>query len=88
MILPSKHIRFAESLFGLGGVILGLLNRPATVDELWHEYSFLNNKKRKFPAYHDFDNLVLALNYLYVIGAIDINNEGKIYNAVSSTESE
>lgn len=86
MILPSKHIRFSESLFGLGGIILSLLKKPATVDEIWQEYSSINKRKKKLPAYHNFDNLILALNYLYTIGAIDIDKEGKIYNAVNTIE--
>lgn len=81
MILPSKHIRFSESLLGLGGIILSLINEPKTVDEIWLKYSEINNSKTGFPAYHNFDNVILALNYLYLIGAILIDNNGKIHNA-------
>ncbi|WP_394351176.1 ABC-three component system middle component 6 [Draconibacterium mangrovi] len=77
MILPSKHISLSESLLGLGGILLGYLKIPQSVDELWHKYSKINNSKR-YPAYHDFDNLILALNYLYLIGAIDIDEKGKL----------
>ena len=34
MILPSKHIRFAESLMGLGGILLSIINEPKTIDEI------------------------------------------------------
>lgn len=77
MILPSKHISLSESFFGLGGVILGFLKTPLTVDEIWHRFYKINNTKQ-FPAYHSFDNVILALDYLFVIGAIDINEQGKI----------
>jgi hypothetical protein len=83
MILPSKHIRFAESLMGLGGILLSIINEPKTIDEIWFKYSEINNSKLKFPAYHNFDNVVLALNYLYLIGAVEINSNGKIQNAVN-----
>jgi hypothetical protein len=83
MILPSKHIRFSESLMGLGGILLSLINEPKSVDEIWFKYSEINNSKRKFPAYHNFDNVILALNYLYLIGAIEINTNGKIQNAIN-----
>jgi len=83
MILPSKHIRFSESLMGLGGMLLSFINEPKSVDEIWFKYSEINNSKKKFPAYHNFDNVILALNYLYLIGAIEINNNGKIQNAVN-----
>jgi hypothetical protein len=77
MILPSKHISLSESFLGLGGILLGFLKSPLTADEIWHKYYKINNSK-KFPAYHNFDNVILALDYLYIIGAIDINEEEKI----------
>lgn len=79
MILPSKHISLSESLLGLAGVILTFLTqKPYTLDELWQEYSKINNTKDFFPAYHNFDNVILAINLLYSIGAIDINANGEI----------
>ncbi|MFW6046603.1 MAG: ABC-three component system middle component 6 [Candidatus Woesearchaeota archaeon] len=77
MILPTKHIRISDSLFGLGGYLLNLLNEPMTVDTLWRKYSKKNNKK--FPAYHSFDNVVLALNLLFMIGIINVNDKGELY---------
>lgn len=79
MILPTKHIRFAESLLGLGGIVLNLVKEPKTIDEIWFKYLELNNSKKKFPAYHNFDNIVLALNYLFLIGAVSIDNQGRIH---------
>lgn len=81
MILPSKHIRFSESLLGLGAIVLSIINEPKSIDEIWFKYSEVNNRKNKFPAHHNFDHIVLALNYLFVIGAVSIDNSGKIYNA-------
>lgn len=83
MILPSKHIRFSESLLGLGGILLSFINEPKTVDEIWFQYLEINNSKKVFPAYHNFDNVILALNYLYLIGVIQIDNNGKIQNATN-----
>ncbi len=83
MILPSKHIRLSESLLGLGGVVLNMLKEPKTVDEIWLNFSEINNTKKVLPAYHNFDNVVLALNYLFIVGAISIDNNGKIKNAIT-----
>ncbi len=83
MILPSKHIRFSESLLGLGGVILNILQEPKTIDEIWFKFSEINNNKRVFPAYHNFDNIVLALNYLFIVGAVSITKDGRIQNAAN-----
>lgn len=87
MILPAKHIGVAESLFGLGGFILSIMDTPMTLDNIWKEYSKVNNTK-KFPAYHGFDNVVLAVNYLYCIGAVDYDQVGKLYNANNRTNSK
>ena len=83
MIMPTKHIRFSESLLGLSGIILNILSEPMTVDEVWYKYSEINNSKNKFPAYHNFDNLVLATNCLFLIGAIEIDSKGKLQHAVN-----
>lgn len=81
MILPTKHIRISESLIGLGGYLLKFLKEPMTVDHLWLKFEKENNKK--FPAYHNFDNVVLSLNLLFLMGIIDINEKGELYNATN-----
>jgi hypothetical protein len=80
MILPTKHIRIAESLIGLGGYLLQFLNEPMSIDNLWFKYSKDNNKK--FPAYHNFENVVLSLNLLFIMGIIEINENGELYHAI------
>ncbi|MDP8212102.1 MAG: hypothetical protein P9X22_02270 [Candidatus Zapsychrus exili] len=72
----------SESLFGLGSYLLKFLDTPKTIDELWWDYSKINNSKR-FPAHHGFDDIVFALDYLFCVGALDINDQGKIYNAIN-----
>ena len=80
MILPSKHISIAESIFGLGGVLLNILqNKPQSIDSLWEEYSTINNQRDGYPAYHNFDNIIMALDLLFLIGVININSEGRLY---------
>lgn len=85
MILPTKHVKFTESMFGLGGYILKNIHvKPKTIDQLWDRVRKLNEDKA-FDAYHSFDNLILTLNFLYIIGAIDIDSEERIYNAIIKT---
>jgi hypothetical protein len=86
MILPGKHTKIAESLFGLGGYILKFLDIPKSIDRVWLEFSRINNSK-EFPAYHSFDNFILALDYLFIIGAIDSNAKGEIFNAALKSNS-
>ncbi len=87
MILPEKHIKLAESLLGLGGHVLKLLDRPKTIDRIWEEYSKINDTLA-FPANHGFDNLILSVDFLFTIGAININQSGEIYNASIETVSK
>ena len=82
MILPSKHIKLSESFIGLGGYLLQLLKEPMTIDDLWVKFQKVNNTTM-YPAYHSFDNVVLGLNLLFLVGAIDIDEKGKIYYATA-----
>lgn len=67
MILPNKHVRTKYSLIGLGALILQNLNRPQQVSTLWE-------KLREFPEVGTFERFILALDFLYTIGAIEFEN--------------
>lgn len=86
MILPSKHINFYESILGLGGLILKLIENepPLVFEHIWKRIDELNHN-RKNNIYYSFDNVVLAIDFLYMIGAINLDKDNNIYkiNAVS-----
>jgi hypothetical protein len=82
MILPTKHINLSESFIGLSGFLLKLLNKAMTIDDLWQEFQKVNNTAQ-YPAYHSFDNIILGINLLFFIGAIEIDTKGKIQHATS-----
>ena len=63
-LLPNKHIPTNRSLVGIGALILSRLEAPSTVSGLWE-------RVRTNPEVGSFRNFVLALNYLYAIGAVD-----------------
>lgn len=67
MILPTKHIAQNEALLGVGATILARLNAPRTVSSLWDEL-------RSEPNVGTFERFVLASNLLFLIGAIDMND--------------
>lgn len=69
MLMPDKHIRFAESLLGLGSFVLESLDQPRTIDELWALFG-RHRISGKYLAPHSFENLVLAVDALYAIGAV------------------
>ncbi|MGQ3674933.1 ABC-three component system middle component 6 [Xanthobacter sp. TB0139] len=67
MILPTKHIPQHEALLGVGATTLAHLREPITVSGLWE-------RLRSEPNVGTFERFVLALNLLYLIGAIDIEH--------------
>lgn len=80
MIFPSKHIRLSESLFGHGAPILMLLNKPRTIDQLWLE---IDKKKEIQPVLKNisFETMVLTLDFLFTIRAINIDSKSRISHA-------
>jgi hypothetical protein len=73
MLSPQKHVKLSESLLGLGANILALLSRQLTPEKI---YSKLD--KNNLLISHDFEHIILTLDFLYACGAIEINEQGKI----------
>lgn len=67
MILPDKNIRLEYSLLNCGKLILENLATPTTVSGMWS----IMGKNEAFTSY---DKYILALDFLYMIDAIDIKN--------------
>ena len=69
MILPTKHTRPERALLGVGAEVLEVLGRPMTVSALWDR---VRERRAKSPiAYAWF---VLALDLLYLIGAVEFRS--------------
>lgn len=83
MILPTKHMPLERALLTVGSQILKQLDRQKTVSALWEkiiaEYSDAQNGNPGIS----YDWFVLALDLLYAIEAIEIN-DGLLYRRVSS----
>lgn len=77
MILPTKGISPDRSLLDIGANILSILYTPMNVSEVWDCYQKLR-KRRKQNAEVTFDWFVLALDFLYVSGAIDLDDKGRL----------
>ena len=63
MILPTKHIPLDRSLLGTGAVLLQLLETPVTPTAAWEQ-------AKHAPEVGTYGRFVLALDFLYAIGAI------------------
>ena len=75
MILPSKHLPQDRALLTVGGHVLTFLTRPKTVSALWEE---LNRQDQAMAAIRPrritYDWFVLALDFLYSLGTIELEN--------------
>lgn len=82
MIMPGKHISMSESIFGLGGFVLSLLNTPKTLDKCWKELNKKYIDKNIIKKKHTLDTFILTIDFLYMIGSVDINERGEIYKCI------
>lgn len=81
MIVPSKHLSEERSLLSVGGHILRLLTQPKTVSRLWDELN-RHLADQGIAKGISFDWFVLALDFLYTIGAIEYE-KGQVRRAGS-----
>ena len=64
MILPTKHLDLSRSALGMGAALLENLREPKTVSSLWAAV-------RVRPEFVTFQQFTLALDFLYLTGAIE-----------------
>ena len=81
MILPSKHLSQDRALLSVGAAILRHLSHPVTVSALWEQMprAVLDQKASPHMRY---DGFVLALDLLFLIGAIELR-EGLLVRGAS-----
>jgi hypothetical protein len=72
MILPTKHIRPERALLTVGGELLGCLEEPMTVSRLWDELRGARGQTVE-PAPLNYGWFVLALDLLFMVGAIELD---------------
>ncbi len=78
MILPKKQLSMSESYFGFGAFLLEKLSESTSVEDLWDYYKD-SYKNLKYPIKFSFDQFIAALDYLYLIGAVKIDERGGLY---------
>lgn len=77
-LLPEKHIRLNETVLGLGACALMNLDSPKSLDALWEDIRELRKKKKIIPQKTSFEDLVLAVDFLYAMRAITSTDEGEL----------
>lgn len=71
MILPAKHLPHDRSLAVIGAEILRVIDEGRTVSELWEA---VKAKRTAAASPLGFDWFVLALDMLFAIAAIEIQD--------------
>jgi hypothetical protein len=87
VLLPEKHLKLSESLLGFGAFVLKHLNKPRDFDFLWKKYKqdFSGNK---VISIHSNKNLILAMDFLFALGIVSLDEEGRIKSEVDQTLSK
>jgi hypothetical protein len=75
MILPTKNLDQSRALIEVGGEILHLLALPKTISSLWENFKLYRVSNRKSAITYDW--FILALDFLYIIEAIEYES-GKL----------
>lgn len=68
MILPTKHLSQERALLTVGGRIIYTLAQPKTVSAVWIELG----SQTPYAGSIRYDHFVLALDLLYLMGAVDL----------------
>lgn len=77
MILPTKGIAPDRSILGVGGDLLGLIDGSVGVSTLWARYMEYRNR-HGLEAPVTFDWYALALDFLFMIGAVGLDDKGRL----------
>jgi hypothetical protein len=69
VILPSKHLSQERALLTVGGGLLKCLSQSRTVSSLWEAVA---REEDRAPLRYDW--FVLALDLLFLVGAIELRD--------------
>jgi hypothetical protein len=78
--LPNNYVGLSESILGLSSVVGGIIkhkNHILSFDMLWKEFELVQQKNKAF-THHKASDVYLALNFLYMVGVVNIK-DGKLF---------
>lgn len=67
MILPTKHVPPRKAILGVAAILLQPIRASPTVSDLWAQV-------RSNPDVGTFERFVLALDLLFLLGAVDLQD--------------
>ena len=86
LILPTKRLSEPRSLLGMGAIILDELSTPKDLSRLWEDIKHAYTETDRFskgPQTFTFEWFILALDFLYILETISIE-DGKIFKISES----
>lgn len=81
MILPTKRLSANKALLVIGAEVLALLEQPATVSQLWREFKSARTSRGPQGGI-SYDWFILSLDFLFIIGAIELS-KGRLKKVVT-----
>lgn len=83
-LLPQKHVRVAESLLGIGALVLECLgDGPKSLDDVLRYVREIDSIRTRLHGSITLDSLILSVDFLFAIGALRLTSSGKIEHATS-----
>lgn len=76
MLLPDKHIRIAESVLGLAGLVAHTLREPMTLDQLMSAVA--TTLEQDWKTQYAPETVNLALCFLFSTGQVDVTPQGDL----------
>ncbi len=83
-LLPQKHVRTSESILGLGAVVLKVLEQEQKdLDGIWSAVREQEVVRRGINGTITLDAIVLAIDFLFAIGAVQMGQDGVLSYATT-----
>jgi hypothetical protein len=86
VILPTKGISADRALLSIGADILRMLDEAKTVSRVWDEVRSSTSLQRPSSTL-SFDWFVLALDLLYILGIVELE-QGRLVRRAAASSSE
>lgn len=77
MIMPTKGLSPDRCLLGVGADVLEILQTPSTISKLWVRYT-RKRSRNEYATTVSFDWFILALDLLFAIGAVNLDEQGRL----------
>lgn len=70
MILPTKHLPPDRAIISVSSEVFGLIRSKSTVSSVWNDLQDKHNASMRYGEV-PYDWYILALDFLFLIGAIE-----------------